>query len=67
MSRLWNGTCHRCGKPSICHTMSMFNTELICPECESAERKDPRYEEARKAEAEACKRGDFNFPGIGRW
>ncbi len=30
-----------------------------------AEQHHPRYEEARRAEAEACRRGDFNFPGIG--
>jgi hypothetical protein len=43
----------------------MFSTLQVCLECKDAEEKDPRYEEARKAEHAAVKRGDFNFPGIG--
>jgi len=45
--------------------MSRFNTEIICLDCEEKEKKHPRYEEARQAELDACRRGDFNFPGIG--
>jgi hypothetical protein len=45
--------------------MSIFNTDEICMECRAEERKHPDFELARKAEEEACRRGDFNFPGIG--
>jgi len=58
--------CDRCGKETRIHIMSMFNTEDICMECKDAEEKDPRYQEARAADEAAIRRGDFNFPGIGK-
>jgi len=57
--------CDRCYKDVFCTTMSIFNTQMICPDCEDAERKLPKYEEARAVELEAVRRGDYNFPGIG--
>ncbi len=58
--------CERCGKPTNGITiMSYFNTQTICMDCEGKERKHPRCEEARKADEDACRRKDFNFPGIG--
>jgi hypothetical protein len=44
----------------------MFNTEVLCLDCKEREEQHPRYEEARRAEAEAVRRGDMNFPGIGK-
>jgi hypothetical protein len=44
----------------------MFNTEQICLDCKEREEQHPRYEEARRAEAEAVRRGELNFPGIGK-
>jgi len=58
--------CDRCGKPTIATIMSMFNTQTICMACKDAERQDPRYAEARAAVEAAIRRGDFNFPGIGK-
>jgi hypothetical protein len=46
--------------------MSMFNTQTICMECKEAEKKDPRYQEARAADEAAIRGGNFNFPGIGK-
>lgn len=60
-----NQTCQRCYKPTIATIMSRFNTQQICLECEEAERKRPDYKKAAEAELDACRRGDFNFPGIG--
>ena len=58
--------CDRCRKSlSAGRTMSMFNTEVICLECKEAERRRPDYAEAEKADVEAIRKGDFNFPGIG--
>ena len=57
--------CERCGRESISSTCSMFNLDEICLDCKEAERHHPRYEEAVKAEAEAVRNGDYNFPGIG--
>ena len=57
--------CGRCKKETDIVIMSRFNTDDLCLDCEEAEKKHPGYEEARQAELEACRRGDFNFPGIG--
>jgi len=57
--------CQRCSKQTNVTTMSFFNTQTICMDCEEAERKRPDYAKAKKAEEDACRRGDFNFPGIG--
>lgn len=45
--------------------MSKFNTDCICMDCASAEKRHPDYKEACRVEAEAVKNGDLNFPGIG--
>lgn len=57
--------CDRCGKPLTVRTMSMFNTDCICPECKEQERKNPRYKEAQEADLKAIKSGNYNFKGIG--
>jgi hypothetical protein len=44
----------------------MFNVETICLECQEAERQDPRYGAARATDEGAIRRGDYNFPGIGK-
>lgn len=45
--------------------MSIFNTDTLCMPCKDKERNHPKYEEAREADNNAVKRGDYNFPGIG--
>jgi hypothetical protein len=62
----WNGSCHRCGKETRCHTMSMFNEDLICMACKAKEKHKPRYREAVEADNAAIKSGNFNFKGIGK-
>ncbi len=62
---VWTHRCHRCGAETNVHTMSMFNTALICPDCQDRERQHPLYAAARDAETQACLRGDFHFQGIG--
>jgi len=67
MSGRWSeGRCERCGKETRMTIMSMFNTEVICMACKAIEEQDPRYAEARAADEAAIRRGDYNFPGIGR-
>ena len=57
--------CDRCGKDTNGKTtMSIFNQDVICLPCKENEKKDPDYELARQAEAEAVKRGDMNYPGL---
>ncbi len=62
----WTGECQRCFKNTDIHTMSMFDVALICGNCSTAERKHPRFKEASLAELEEVKKGNHNFPGIGR-
>jgi len=59
-------TCARCGAKNGPTTMSRFNTDILCMDCLSKEKAHPKYPEAAKAELEAVKRGDYNYPGIGK-
>jgi len=65
MNNFPTGTCTRCGRHTGCTTMSRFNTQEICMECEEIEKRHPAYKEAADAELAACKGGDYNFPGVG--
>ncbi len=56
--------CNRCGDYANPHTMSVFNQDIICMSCKEKEKMDPDYELARQAEADAVKRGDYNYPGL---
>ena len=57
--------CQRCHKETDSTIMSRFNTQEICEECEEREKAHPKYPEAHRAEEEAVKSGNYNFPGIG--
>jgi recombinational DNA repair protein (RecF pathway) len=61
-----NKRCHRCGKQTDVTTMSFFNTDILCMECVDKERAHPAFEAAHEAEREAVRRGDYNFPGVGK-
>lgn len=58
--------CDRCGKILEIRTMSMFNEDVICMECKDKEVKNPKYNEAVKADHEQIKKGNYNFKGIGK-
>lgn len=64
-SRPWTGRCHRCGHETDTHIMSRFNIDLICTPCEEEERRHPDYNRARRAEEEAVRNGERNYPGVG--
>ena len=57
--------CDRCNSEVSAHTTSMFNTDDICLFCKKEERAHPDYNKAKKAEHDAVKAGDMNYPGIG--
>lgn len=57
--------CPRCGEPTEVTLMSMFNLDILCPECQRIETQHPSYREAVKAEGDATNNGNFNFPGVG--
>lgn len=61
------GNCMRCNADlhRVPSTVSRFSTEEICLTCDQEERLAPNYAEAHRVEAEAVRRGDYNFPGIG--
>ncbi len=65
LTRNWTGRCYRCGKKVLNHTMSQFNTDLLCLGCADDEKRHPDYSKAVNAERDALKQGNFNFPGIG--
>jgi hypothetical protein len=58
--------CQRCGNETRISTMSMFNTQEICLNCKKREKAHPAYAKALKAEINAVKNGNTNFPGIGK-
>lgn len=57
--------CERCSKETNVVTGSWFNTEMICMDCSEAEKKHPKYEEAKERELEEVKKGNYNYEGIG--
>jgi len=63
--RFPTGTCGRCGRHTGCTTMSRFNTQEICTDCDATEKRHPAYKAAADAEFAACKRGDYNYRGSG--
>ena len=60
-----NPTCGRCLKPTNVQTMSMFNTDMCCPECIETERAHPEFQKARDEELKQLQAGNYNYPGIG--
>lgn len=58
--------CERCFKKTAVVIMSMFNTEMICLECQAEEKKHPDYQIARDIEHQHVVDGNYNFPGIGK-
>lgn len=59
------GHCDRCCEPTTVTTMSRFNQDMICNPCEKKEKEHPQYKEASDAELAECKKGNYNFVGIG--
>ena len=57
--------CSRCGK-SAPFTMSLFNLDKICVECQDKEKQHPDYPKAVTAELAELKKGNRNFKGIGK-
>lgn len=57
--------CRRCGDSLDAYSMSKFNTDLCCMECLEDEQQAPGYAAAVRAEFEAVRHGDYNFPGVG--
>lgn len=58
--------CDRCHKETRVHTMSYFNTDTICMDCKAKEKAHPDYARAVKVECDACRSGNYNFPGVGK-
>lgn len=58
--------CNRCKAETNSYTVSWFNTEKICDECDKKELAHPNIKKAKDAERKACDKGDMNFQGIGK-
>lgn len=65
LERLTPMDCQRCHMPTSVTIMSMFNEDTICMTCKKAEKQDPRYAAAVKADEAAIQSGNYNFKGIG--
>lgn len=58
--------CDRCCKSLINgRTMSMYNEDCICMDCKAKEIKRSDYKEARDADVEQIRNGNYNHKGIG--
>lgn len=59
--------CDRCGENTGgATTMSYFNEDVLCMECDEKERAHPKFKEALEADQRAVRAGNYNFPGIGK-
>jgi hypothetical protein len=58
--------CDRCGATTGFFSTSYFNTDTLCRDCLERERRHPDYERAKRVEEDAVRRGDYNFPGVGK-
>lgn len=66
MDRLFTAkNCDRCGKVLTGRWLSMFNMDVICPECKAKEKTHPDYQKAVEAVDAEYKKGTKNFEGIG--
>ena len=62
----WEGKCQRCGEESVWHTMSWFNTELICDPCDKAEWVHPDFAFVKQVDfLYLTKKREYNYPGPG--
>ena len=61
----WSGTCHSCGHDCGGYAMSVFNKQMLCSDCDRAERAHPDFEMAWNTFRFHLKQGDFTFPGVG--
>ena len=59
-------TCERCFRKTNITTMSYFNTDTICMDCDKKEREHPDFKRARELEREAVRQGNYNFGGVGK-
>lgn len=58
--------CARCGRQIAVSIVSRFNTDILCVECSEKERAHPHYADAVMKEEEEIRRGNLNYPGIGK-
>jgi len=61
-----SNVCARCRSVPFSLTMSRFNTDMICMECEDRERAHPKYAEAAAAELRQVRAGNYNYAGVGK-
>lgn len=56
--------CERCFNETAVTTMSWLNEDVICLECDKKEKSHPRYKDAKDAEFEQVKQGNYNYKGL---
>ncbi len=58
-------SCDRCKIETNTFSVSYFNTDSICTECEKIESVHPLFQPAKRANDDAICRGEFDFEGVG--
>lgn len=58
--------CDRCPDTPFVTVMSRFNTDILCRKCEELEKAHPGYKEACEVELAEVRKGNLNYPGIGK-
>jgi hypothetical protein len=56
--------CERCGHAMLVHTMSWFNTDMICTACDEEEEQHPLFKQAKEAEMREVQKKNYNYPGL---
>ncbi len=63
-----SNVCNRCQeeiRKGQATTMSYFNEDTICMECNKQERAQPDFKKAQAAEHAEVRSGNYNFGGVG--
>jgi hypothetical protein len=60
-----SNVCNRCREEVTVTTMSYFNEDTICMECNKQERAHPDFKKAQAAEHAEVRSGNYNFGGVG--
>lgn len=56
--------CDRCRATLTIRIMSWLNEDVICINCSQEETKHERYKEAKEAELNEIKKGNYNYKGL---
>lgn len=56
--------CDRCKTKLTSRTMSWLNEDVICMDCSDKERSHDKFKQAKEAEIDQVRRGNYNYGGL---